>query len=514
MKIGRNDPCPCGSGKKYKKCHGSGSGGRAASQSQPTSRSFSTLDEHSREGKMLSPPLTRVPKMQPMSWASDRLPEMLWAALLVTHMPRVRALSVFRKLADRISSLPESERFGDVTHSGLAKSPAALHEVSSIIVAEEGAARTLTPLLLLENLPARERWQDALSRAESQLGWEGLMRAVALNLNHQSQEATDCRWLKVIATAASGSLHLPSSGFGPELGNEIENYPHYGDMAKVRPSIRAMEGAISCLARETSEWAPRFWKQCLRDTACFPLRAETLRGNVSQGSTLGRVREVYRQLIDHCTKTTTTTDVDARHDTVFGSALYCLALVEELLRIVNCQSVMARGALRTIVELYITLAYLIKKNDGKLWTSHRVFGAGQAKLVFLKLEGTGDRPAFVDLDTLQALANEDTWQEFLPINLGHWDKCDLRKMSEEAGVKDAYDKFYSWTSTYSHGHWCAVRDAVFDTCANPLHRLHRIPREAARALPDVIPDACELTDTILRLVSEAYPTFDARITLP
>jgi preprotein translocase subunit SecA len=24
-KVGRNDPCPCGSGKKYKKCHGSGS---------------------------------------------------------------------------------------------------------------------------------------------------------------------------------------------------------------------------------------------------------------------------------------------------------------------------------------------------------------------------------------------------------------------------------------------------------------------------------------------------------
>ena len=22
VEIGRNDPCPCGSGKKYKKCHG------------------------------------------------------------------------------------------------------------------------------------------------------------------------------------------------------------------------------------------------------------------------------------------------------------------------------------------------------------------------------------------------------------------------------------------------------------------------------------------------------------
>jgi uncharacterized protein YecA (UPF0149 family) len=26
IKVGRNDPCPCGSGKKYKKCHGAGTG--------------------------------------------------------------------------------------------------------------------------------------------------------------------------------------------------------------------------------------------------------------------------------------------------------------------------------------------------------------------------------------------------------------------------------------------------------------------------------------------------------
>ncbi len=29
-KVGRNDPCPCGSGKKYKKCHGSGDAGASA----------------------------------------------------------------------------------------------------------------------------------------------------------------------------------------------------------------------------------------------------------------------------------------------------------------------------------------------------------------------------------------------------------------------------------------------------------------------------------------------------
>jgi preprotein translocase subunit SecA len=29
-KVGRNDPCPCGSGKKYKKCHGAASAGAGA----------------------------------------------------------------------------------------------------------------------------------------------------------------------------------------------------------------------------------------------------------------------------------------------------------------------------------------------------------------------------------------------------------------------------------------------------------------------------------------------------
>jgi len=29
-RVGRNDPCPCGSGKKYKKCHGSGEGSGTA----------------------------------------------------------------------------------------------------------------------------------------------------------------------------------------------------------------------------------------------------------------------------------------------------------------------------------------------------------------------------------------------------------------------------------------------------------------------------------------------------
>ncbi|HAX92454.1 MAG TPA: hypothetical protein DCY25_00660, partial [Bacteroidales bacterium] len=34
-KVGRNDPCPCGSGKKYKNCHGSTQPSAPAGQAPP-----------------------------------------------------------------------------------------------------------------------------------------------------------------------------------------------------------------------------------------------------------------------------------------------------------------------------------------------------------------------------------------------------------------------------------------------------------------------------------------------
>ena len=37
-KVGRNDPCPCGSGKKYKKCHGAGAPGLWRRVPEPAAR--------------------------------------------------------------------------------------------------------------------------------------------------------------------------------------------------------------------------------------------------------------------------------------------------------------------------------------------------------------------------------------------------------------------------------------------------------------------------------------------
>jgi len=160
----------------------------------------------------------------------------------------------------------------------------------------------------------------------------------------------------------------------------------------------------------------------------------------------------------------------------------------------------------------ITLAYLLVKDDAELWRMYRNYGTGQAKLTFLKLikRDSKDLPQHVDIELLEQLANEDMWQEFVSIDFGHWAKLDVRRMAEEAGVKDVYDAYYVWPSGFVHGHWGAIRDSVFDLCANPLHRFHRIPRAMRVDMDDVCFDAIDIVNRVLHLLDQAYPSFSAR----
>ena len=368
----------------------------------------------------------------------------------------------------------------------------------------------LGSLLLFDGLPARDAWLKSLGPPLGEIDPRPLMTAVARALDHQSQEATDCRWIKVLVRLAAGRLHLPTE----EGVREIVEYPNYGDLRKVRPTIRAIEIGFADIGEQTTQWPAHFWTGCLKATGCMLPSEEPDSAVVTDiGTTSQRAKEVYESLIAHSAQCLSTTAVDARYDTVFGTALYCLSIMQELLVPGAGNSIMARMALRTVLECYITLAYLLKRDEPSLWQSYRVYGAGQAKLSFLKLVETEDAPSYISPQTLEVLANEDQWQEYLKIDLGHWDKSNLRQISETAGVKADYDAFYSWPSAYAHGHWGPVRDSVLTVCMNPLHRLHRIARPTARVLNDVLPDVCAIFDKILGLVDRAYPSFSKTISV-
>ncbi len=467
----------------------------------------SGLADHERERKTLIPPLRRIPNMKPTSWMNDRLPEMLWAALIFSILPRNRSFRIIRDLASFVLPTRDTCPVFDVTLSGLANLPPdVLGPVLQFLGSREQGGEVLRPLLLLQDLPARQHWQEAIQQQPSESDWHPLGVAIAHTLFHQSEQATHCRWVRLLFLLNAGMLQLPQ-----QFVKELTYYPEYGDMRHVRPFIRSSEGVIETLNPTQDGWPSKFWSQCLSDTKCYPLEKVPPHVAAPPITTLYQLNQIHGLLVDHEHYTTTTSGVDPRHDTVFGTAYYSVNILRELLENDAGCSIIGRMALRTILECFITLSYLKFKDECDLWMSYRVFGAGQAKLTYLKLNELEKRPCYVDMVTLENLMGEDIWEEFLDIELGHWANANLRKISQEAGVKSEYDCYYSWTSTFSHGHWGAVRDSVYETCGNPLHRMHRIPRPVARELPSVIPDACRLVDKILEVVSACYPEFPHRV---
>ncbi len=480
-------------------------------QKRPSDKQYSGIAAHKRQKKLLVPPLMAIPGIKLQSWMNDRLPEMIWCGLLLSHLGRDRALQAFRDTAALIPKLPVEKQTVEPTLSGFAALDAAvLRDFLSTICRNSDNRNALRPLLLFDDLPAKEAWSLAIDQSPNSGDWEYLKASVLPLLDHQSQEATDCRWLRVLFHVVSGKLHVTEEDL-----REILGYPDFGLQQKVRPSIRAMEGMLDQASKPTSSWPESFWMQSLKDTGCDARHTMEAEWLPHSATTPRRTRDVREALTRHEKSSLVTTAVDARHDAAFGFGAYALAILDELLSMGNSTSILGRIGLRTLLECYVTFGYLITRDDPALWIAYRQYGSGQAKLAFLKFDDPSATSAsFVSAGILHQLANEDRWLEFVSIELGHWAATDLRKLSEESGIKADYDGVYPWTSAFTHGNWAAVRNSCFDLCGNPLHRLHRRLRSDTASLGDVIEDACGLVDKILSMVDRLYPGFTERVTLP
>lgn len=171
---------------------------KAKDQKKRSHEEYSGITAHKRQKKVLVPPLMAIPGVKLQSWASDRLPEMLWCGLLISRLGRERALEAFRQAAAVIPKLPPEKRTVQPTLSGLAAVELNIvGEFLRAICADAEAKSALRPLLLFDDLPAKELWSAAIGELPTSADWDSLKAAVLPLLNHQSQEATDCRWLRV-----------------------------------------------------------------------------------------------------------------------------------------------------------------------------------------------------------------------------------------------------------------------------------------------------------------------------
>lgn len=480
------------------------------------------LDSRQRKGKKLLSPFARIQSLVNwQSWANDRLPNILWACVLAGSLDRDRYLTLFREIAISARSALEDEEHASLCHNFLSTLDQEVFDlVFSPLISDGEAAPVVQCLALIDGLPDKEHWRrlfaDTVPSAEL---WDRLSRGVFLCIDHQSQEATDVRWLKVAFLAISGKLLLPGD---PELSGEddivkqLRLYPDHGDMRKVRPIIRAIEMTLGSMevGAEKAESVPGFnseviWSELFRKTECmvgsYPGPATEDRKSLASELT-----SIIDELIEHFLASISTTNIDARIDASFGIALYTLTLTYELAFSPGRIFASGRILLRTLAECLITLTYLRVNDNATLWHQYRNYGAGQTGLAFLKTSGLEDVPDYLDMAKLEMLANEDTWLEYQDIDVGAWANKNVRVMSEEAGVKDVYDKYYDWPSGFVHGNWGSIRDAAFTTCLNPLHRFHRIPRPL-QPMPSVLIDCCKLCNRMLNELNGLYPGLNRRI---
>ncbi|MCC6934702.1 MAG: hypothetical protein IT406_03405 [Candidatus Yanofskybacteria bacterium] len=476
------------------------------------------LSGHKRDKKQLHPPFAQI-KFTPSSWINDRMPDMLWAVLLIGHWEREKALEVFRHVA---SFVEKNHDCYNITITGIGRwtEEKRIGFIKYLTAWNDGKTikEALRPMMLFPEMPGFKEWHDELGNPDSEGDAVKIADALPKVMWHQSDEATDCRWVKLLCLIAADKMKFHSSigGIDDTVRGVLE-YPNFGDLRHIRPFIRASEIAPDPNENPDRSWSVNFWKVSFDKTACFPASARDKDDYDAENwekyrtHYMEETKRIRFALIDHFLQTAKTTAIDARHEGVFGFAFYAFTLFTEIVLLRLDYSVTGHLTLRALVESYITFAYLMQKDDPELWNSFRGYGSGQAKLIYLKLQEMKEKPTAVNEEMMREIANEDVWQEFLSINIGHWDSTDLRKMSEEVGLKDVYDQYYNWTSGYIHANWAAMRESVYEKCLNPLHRLHRLPTRNFTKLTPVITDAQNLSNKIFELLSKAYPEFSDRI---
>lgn len=198
------------------------------------------IESHRKSGSKLIAPFNELPNTSFYSWMNDRLPCMIWAALLITNLGREKALEKIRRIGKIVgeefhtqpeefkNSLPRISIYGiSLLNQGLRDA------FFKELFVDEISKIALRPLGLIEALPLRAEWQKNLA-APTEEDWTTLAESVAATLDHQSQEATDCRWAYMLPIIYSGKIHMPEA----YMYQEYTDYPYFNAQEQVRPSIR------------------------------------------------------------------------------------------------------------------------------------------------------------------------------------------------------------------------------------------------------------------------------------
>lgn len=468
-------------------------------------------DLKNQSGKLVSG-WNSIPNGKPVSWIENAIPNYLWAILLAGNLPRENTLHLFRSVFNRAATRHLTD--SSITMLDLPNiNPDDKLYIFEEILKDPAAKRILSALNFLSCLPDKVFWNTTFDTLSDDESIDILIKGVYVSLDHQSQESTDVRWLFLMYEIIAKQKMILTSEVADMLQNFLE-YPNKGDMRSVRPMIRSAEMAFRAMNFEGNEkirqFNIEFWKECFDRTPCL-VPKPIIQNKINFQDLAVEATDIYLNVVNNFKMNNS--DFDVKREVVYGSIMYAFTIYLEIISYKNSFRIAGINLLRTLVEIYINLKYLTHKQDATLWEKFYKYGIGKCKQILLKSIEKEDNelPEYMNVENLYNYASENGWIEMQDIDLGDWCKTNLRDRAIESGIKDFYDKHYDFLSAFSHGQWGALRQTVFTTCMNPLHKLHIVPKPApAICVESVHIEATKIMNLLLELLNQNYSPFKPR----
>ena len=153
------------------------------------------------------------------------MPDTLWAVLLTGALERDRCLAIFREVIEafRVNEAQVGRKL--LVHSSFAKLDDSVFDaIFKKVLNEEDVSKALAPLRIFESLPDRHHWARFLPDPNLEDQSTPVFKAVAGCYDHQSQSATDCRWVRLMSLFVLGRIQMPR-----EPAEELADYPMVRD---------------------------------------------------------------------------------------------------------------------------------------------------------------------------------------------------------------------------------------------------------------------------------------------
>jgi len=212
------------------------------------------LRDYIQKGKKLIPHMLTIPNISMDSWVNNRLPEMLWAALIRTNINRMKALRLFSNIGHLFHEYKDRQDIqSDITLTGIANLQKDFQKEVMDVICNSETSPILGSLLVFNNLPGRDVWMSNVSFVNEELAWGLIAYAIIQCFDHQSEISTDCRLAKLIPCIAMGKIVFVEGELSEvqinQMMNDFSNYPFGDEPKRAAARIRALEGAFSGYAR-------------------------------------------------------------------------------------------------------------------------------------------------------------------------------------------------------------------------------------------------------------------------